>query len=31
MPEHLSDPPRFDDVVRLVRRHLRAANLLARD
>jgi predicted nucleotidyltransferase component of viral defense system len=28
MPEHLSDPPRFDDVVRLVRRHLRAANLL---
>jgi predicted nucleotidyltransferase component of viral defense system len=28
MSEHLSDPPRLDDVVRAVRRHLRAADLL---
>jgi predicted nucleotidyltransferase component of viral defense system len=28
MSEHLADPPRFDDVVRVVRRHLRAAGLL---
>jgi predicted nucleotidyltransferase component of viral defense system len=28
MSDHLADPPRFDDVVRVVRRHLRAAGLL---
>lgn len=28
MSEHVTDPPRFDDVVRAVRRHLRAAALL---
>lgn len=28
MSEHLPDPPRFDDVVRLVRRNLRTAGLL---
>jgi predicted nucleotidyltransferase component of viral defense system len=28
MCEHLRDPPRFDDVVRVVRRHLRGAGLL---
>jgi predicted nucleotidyltransferase component of viral defense system len=28
MPDHLADPPRFDDVVRVVRRHLRGAGLL---
>ena len=28
MGEHLSDPPRFDDVVRAVRRHLRGADLI---
>jgi predicted nucleotidyltransferase component of viral defense system len=28
MADHLADPPRFDDVVRVVRRHLRAAGLL---
>jgi uncharacterized protein len=28
MSEHLLDPPRFDDVVRVVRRHLRRAELL---
>jgi len=28
MGEHLADPPRFDDVVRIVRRHLRAASLI---
>jgi predicted nucleotidyltransferase component of viral defense system len=28
MPEHLADPPRLDDVVRVVRRHLRSAGLL---
>jgi hypothetical protein len=28
MTEHLADPPRFDDVVRIVRRHLRGAGLL---
>jgi uncharacterized protein len=28
MGEHLADPPRFDDVVRIVRRHLRGAELL---
>jgi predicted nucleotidyltransferase component of viral defense system len=28
MPDHLADPPRCDDVVRVVRRHLRAAGLL---
>lgn len=28
MPEHLADPPRFDDVVRVVRRHLRSAGLI---
>ncbi|HZT66513.1 MAG TPA: nucleotidyl transferase AbiEii/AbiGii toxin family protein [Acidimicrobiales bacterium] len=28
MTEHLADPPRFDDVVRLMRRHLRAAGML---
>jgi predicted nucleotidyltransferase component of viral defense system len=26
--EHVADPPRFDDVVRIVRRHLRGAGLL---
>lgn len=28
MGEHVADPPRFEDVVRVVRRHLRAAELL---
>ena len=28
MGEHLADPPRFDNVVRIVRRHLRGAELL---
>ena len=28
MPEHVPDPPRFDDVIRVVRRHLRRAGLL---
>lgn len=28
MRVHVADPPRFDDVVRVVRRHLRAAGLL---
>jgi predicted nucleotidyltransferase component of viral defense system len=28
MSEHLADPPRFDDVVRAVRRHLRSTALL---
>ena len=28
MSEHLADPPRFEDVVRVVRRHLRKARLL---
>jgi uncharacterized protein len=28
MGEHLSDPPRFDNVVRIVRRHLRGSGLL---
>ncbi len=28
MSEHLAGPPRFDDVVRIVRRHLRAAGVL---
>jgi predicted nucleotidyltransferase component of viral defense system len=28
MPEHIADPPRFDDVVRVVRRHLRGAGLI---
>ncbi|HVB01384.1 MAG TPA: nucleotidyl transferase AbiEii/AbiGii toxin family protein [Acidimicrobiales bacterium] len=28
MPEHVADPPRFDDVVRVVRRHLRGAGLI---
>jgi hypothetical protein len=28
MGEHLADPPRFDDVVRVVRRQLRKAGLL---
>lgn len=28
MSEHLAEPPRFDDVVRVVRRHLRSADLL---
>jgi predicted nucleotidyltransferase component of viral defense system len=28
MGEHLANPPRFDDVVRVVRRHLRGAGLL---
>jgi predicted nucleotidyltransferase component of viral defense system len=28
MGEHLADPPRFDDVLRVVRRHLRGADLL---
>lgn len=28
MPEHLADPPRFEDVVRVVRRHLRAVGLI---
>ena len=27
MSEHVTDPPRFDDVVRFMRRHLRAAGL----
>jgi len=31
MPEHLADPPRFDDVVRVVRRHLKAGGLLSGD
>lgn len=30
MSEHLLEPPRFDDVVRVVRRHLRRAELLGR-
>ena len=30
MGEHLADPPRFDNVVRIVRRHLRGAELLDR-
>ena len=29
MTEHVADRPRFDDVVRSVRRNLRAAGLLA--
>jgi predicted nucleotidyltransferase component of viral defense system len=29
MSEHLADPPRFDDVVRAVRRHLRTTALLS--
>lgn len=29
MSDHLAEPPRFDDVVRVVRRHLRNAGLLA--
>ncbi len=28
MGEHLADPPSFDNVVRIVRRHLRGAELL---
>ncbi len=28
MSEHLADPPQFDNVVRVVRRHLRGAALL---
>ena len=28
MGEHLADPPRFDNVVRIVRRRLRGAELL---
>ena len=28
MPDHLADPPRFDDVARVVRRRLRAAGLV---
>jgi hypothetical protein len=28
MSDHLAEPPQFDDVVRVVRRHLRAAELL---
>ena len=28
MSEHLAGPPRFDDVLRVVRRHLRGAGLL---
>jgi predicted nucleotidyltransferase component of viral defense system len=28
MSEHIADPPRFDDVVRVVRRHLRSATLI---
>jgi hypothetical protein len=28
MSDHLAEPPQFDDVVRVVRRHLRAAGLL---
>lgn len=28
MSEYLADPPRFDDVVRVLRRHLRAAELI---
>jgi hypothetical protein len=28
MSEHLADPPQFDSVVRVVRRHLRSAGLL---
>jgi predicted nucleotidyltransferase component of viral defense system len=28
MPEHVADPPRFDDVVRVVRRRLRGAGLI---
>ena len=28
MSEHIADPPRFDDVVRVIRRHLRSAALL---
>jgi uncharacterized protein len=28
MSEHLADPPRFDDVVRVLRRHLRGSGLL---
>jgi hypothetical protein len=30
MREHIANPPRFDDVVRAVRRHLRRADLLDR-
>ena len=29
MSDHLAEPPRFDDVVRAVRRHLRSAGLLS--
>ena len=29
MSDHLAEPPRFDEVVRVVRRHLRAAGLLS--
>ncbi|NNN08063.1 MAG: nucleotidyl transferase AbiEii/AbiGii toxin family protein [Acidimicrobiaceae bacterium] len=29
MSDHLADPPRFDEVVRVVRRHLRTAGLLS--
>ena len=29
MSEHIGDPPRFDDVVRAVRRHLRSTDLMA--
>jgi predicted nucleotidyltransferase component of viral defense system len=28
MSEYVDDPPRFDDVIRVVRRHLRAADLI---
>jgi shikimate kinase len=28
--EHIADPPRFDDVVRVIRRHLRSAALLGK-
>jgi hypothetical protein len=28
MSQHLADPPPFDNVVRIVRRHLRGAELL---
>jgi hypothetical protein len=28
MSEHIADPPRFDNVVRVVRRHLRSATLI---
>ncbi|MDH2904246.1 MAG: nucleotidyl transferase AbiEii/AbiGii toxin family protein, partial [Actinomycetota bacterium] len=29
MSDHLAEPPRFDEVVRVVRRHLRTAGLLS--